>query len=184
MKRQATTTQFFYQGGKLVTVNQGRLHRTILRSTDIPLAALSTGERQETGLLEVDQNGSVLRVSGDADEEEAHSYSAYGHDPSLPSQRTHCGFNGEHVEALAAAYLLGNGYRLFNPELMRFHSADSLSPFGKGGLNAYAYCCGDPVNRIDPSGHAWLNRNPNYKIKHYTAKLSKLNRAQQKTSTK
>ena len=40
---------------------------------------------------------------------------------------------------------------------MRFHSRDSLSPFGKGGLNGYAYCAGDPVNRIDPSGHAWTD---------------------------
>ncbi len=50
-------------------------------------------------------------------------------------------------------YLLGNGYRAFNPVLMRFNSPDSLSPFGKGGLNAYAYCAGDPVNRVDPTGH-------------------------------
>ncbi|ORC43846.1 hypothetical protein BZK31_28960, partial [Pseudomonas floridensis] len=33
-----------------------------------------------------------------------------------------------------------------------FNSPDSLSPFGKGGLNAYAYCLGDPVNRKDPTG--------------------------------
>lgn len=152
MKRQ-TTTQFFYQNGKLVTVNQGGQHRTIFRSTDIPHAELSTGERQETGLLEVDQNGSVLKVSGDTDEEEPHSYCTYGHDPSLPSQRTIAGFNGESLEAMTAAYLLGNGYRLYSPILMRFHSADSISPFGRGGLNAYAYCNGDPVNNSDPSGH-------------------------------
>ncbi|KPY35049.1 Uncharacterized protein ALO52_00166 [Pseudomonas syringae pv. primulae] len=36
---------------------------------------------------------------------------------------------------------------------MRFNGTDDLSPFGKGGLNAYAYCAGDPVNRSDPSGH-------------------------------
>ncbi|WP_230202737.1 RHS repeat-associated core domain-containing protein, partial [Pseudomonas syringae] len=43
----------------------------------------------------------------------------------------------------------------FNPVLMRFNSPDSLSPFGEGGVNAYAYayCEGDPVNRVDPSGH-------------------------------
>ncbi len=28
-----------------------------------------------------------------------------------------------------------------------------MSPFGKGGMNAYAYCAGDPVNRSDPTGH-------------------------------
>ncbi|RMU75656.1 hypothetical protein ALP24_200133 [Pseudomonas syringae pv. aptata] len=36
---------------------------------------------------------------------------------------------------------------------MRFNSPDSMSPFGKGGMNAYAYCAGDPVNRSDPTGH-------------------------------
>ncbi|WP_238591846.1 RHS repeat-associated core domain-containing protein [Pseudomonas abietaniphila] len=48
---------------------------------------------------------------------------------------------------------MGAGYRAFNPVLMRFNSPDSLSPFGEGGLNPYAYCLGDPVNRLDPSGH-------------------------------
>lgn len=36
---------------------------------------------------------------------------------------------------------------------MRFHSPDSVSPFGRGGINAYAYCMCDPVNRADPDGH-------------------------------
>jgi hypothetical protein len=35
---------------------------------------------------------------------------------------------------------------------MRFHAPDTLSPFGKGGINAYMYCAGDPVNHSDPSG--------------------------------
>ncbi|EPJ83956.1 hypothetical protein CFII68_18000, partial [Pseudomonas sp. CFII68] len=45
--------------------------------------------------------------------------------------------------------------RAFNPVLMRFNSPDSSSPFGEGGLNSYAYCIGDPINRIDPTGHTW-----------------------------
>ena len=28
-----------------------------------------------------------------------------------------------------------------------------MSPFGRGGLNAYVYCSGDPINHDDPSGH-------------------------------
>lgn len=35
---------------------------------------------------------------------------------------------------------------------MRFHSADALSPFAVGGINAYAYCSNDPVNRVDRNG--------------------------------
>jgi len=38
---------------------------------------------------------------------------------------------------------------------MRFLSADNLSPFGQGGLNSYAYCAGNPINYIDPSGKFW-----------------------------
>ncbi|MGP5570349.1 RHS repeat-associated core domain-containing protein, partial [Pseudomonas helleri] len=50
-------------------------------------------------------------------------------------------------------YLLGQGYREFNPVLMRFNSPDSWSPFGDGGINAYAYCDNDPLNKVDPTGH-------------------------------
>lgn len=62
------------------------------------------------------------------------------------------GFTGQYQES-NRTYLLGHGYRAYNPRLMRFHSPDSLSPFNEGGLNGYAYCAGDPLNRHDPSGH-------------------------------
>ncbi|AUH51035.1 hypothetical protein CXB49_09530 [Chromobacterium sp. ATCC 53434] len=63
------------------------------------------------------------------------------------------GFNGQRLDPVGSATHLGNGYRAYSPALMRFHSPDSLSPFGAGGVNPYAYCAGDPVNRADPSGH-------------------------------
>lgn len=66
------------------------------------------------------------------------------------------GFNGEVHEPLNGWQLLGQGYRTYNPGLMRFHSQDSASPWGAGGLNGYAYGLADPINTIDPSGHsAW-----------------------------
>lgn len=63
------------------------------------------------------------------------------------------GFNGERRDPVTNLYHLGQGYRAYNPALMRFHAADNLSPFGAGGINAYAYNLGDPINRIDPTGH-------------------------------
>ncbi|MBA1289628.1 RHS repeat-associated core domain-containing protein [Pseudomonas japonica] len=64
-------------------------------------------------------------------------------------------FTGQRQES-HGAYLLGNGRRLFSPPLMRFTSADNKSPFGKGGINSYCYCAGQPVSHSDPSGEAAL----------------------------
>jgi len=63
------------------------------------------------------------------------------------------GFNGVRQDPVTKLYPLGHGYRMYSPTLMRFNAQDSLSPFGRGGVNGYAYCLGDPINRNDPSGH-------------------------------
>lgn len=78
------------------------------------------------------------------------SYSPYGagNELSAPS----LAFCGELRDPLTFSYPLGNGHRHYRPSLMRFHTPDLLSPFGNGGLNAYAYCVGDPVNHSDPTG--------------------------------
>lgn len=62
-------------------------------------------------------------------------------------------FNGEYLTPLNGHCPLGAGRRCYRPALMRFTRPDSLSPFGAGGMNAYAYVLGDPVNVRDPSGH-------------------------------
>jgi RHS repeat-associated protein len=69
-----------------------------------------------------------------------------------PSQSL-LGFNGERQDTVLGGYPLGNGYRLYNPALRRFTAPDSMSPFGQGGINPYAYCEGDPINHTDPTGH-------------------------------
>jgi RHS repeat-associated protein len=81
------------------------------------------------------------------------AYLPFGHLNVEDGRRTKLLFNGQHLESLLHCYFLGNGYRAFNTELMRFMSPDSLSPFSMGGLNGYAYCRNDPINRHDPSGH-------------------------------
>lgn len=100
-------------------------------------------------LLACDRQQSVLYAQA-AQRREARVYSVYGHRQGMGGSP---GFNGELPERATGHYLLGNGYRAYNPVLMRFNSPDSWSPFGRGGLNAYAYCVGDPVNRSDPTGH-------------------------------
>ncbi|KAK0761457.1 hypothetical protein N5P37_006409 [Trichoderma harzianum] len=79
---------------------------------------------------------------------------------------TSIGFNGQWRDPVTGWYHLGNGYRVYNPVLMRFHPPDSWSPFTSGEINPCAYCLGDPVTCVDPSGHwrflkkigAWFKR--------------------------
>jgi RHS repeat-associated protein len=68
------------------------------------------------------------------------------------------GFNGQRPDPVSGHSHLGNGYRAYTPVLERFTAPDSMSPFGAGGINPYAYCAGDPVNRADPSGHFSLGQ--------------------------
>lgn len=65
-------------------------------------------------------------------------------------------YTGAYRDPVAGSYPLGHGYRHYLPALMRFNAPDDGSPFGAGGLNAYTYCAGDPVNHVDPSGHFHL----------------------------
>ncbi|MFJ4390466.1 RHS repeat-associated core domain-containing protein [Pseudomonas soli] len=77
-------------------------------------------------------------------------YTVYGHTPSASHPTLM--YTGK-LRERSGFYSLGNGYRVYNPALMRFHSADVLSPFLAGGINTYAYCEGNPVDWQDPSGH-------------------------------
>lgn len=110
---------------------------------------------QQTLLLASDCKNSVLAEMDGAINRMA--YTPYGQQSALRNAWTHLGFNGELREARTDWYFLGNGNRTYNPRLMRFHSPDKLSPFGKGGLNAYMYCGGEPVMRADPTGRSFLN---------------------------
>jgi len=82
------------------------------------------------------------------------NYNPYGYSKMLIQGPYTSGFNGAYFDIHTHGYHLGQGYRMYSPALPRFTSPDFLSPFGRGGINAYAYCNGDPVNRIDPNG-AW-----------------------------
>jgi len=62
MKNSANSCLFFYQGDKLVTLQQGDVSRTIFRTPDLPLAEQRTAGDAGTGLLATDDKGSVLTV--------------------------------------------------------------------------------------------------------------------------
>ncbi|MGI3428422.1 RHS repeat-associated core domain-containing protein [Providencia stuartii] len=86
------------------------------------------------------------------EEGDTHTFLPYG--DSEIKENTYVAFNGERKDPLTGVYHLGNGYRAYNPTIMRFNCPDSLSPFGEGGINPYVYCNGDPINYTDPTGRA------------------------------
>ena len=145
--------QRYYCQTRLSTEIQGTSHRSILQHEDQLLAQHhQDGAAASSALLATDLQQSVLHATH-ANLPHFFAYTPYGHRP-----RTNCflsllGFNGESPDPVTGHYHLGNGYRQFNPVLMRFNNPDSWSPFGDGGLNAYAYCAGDPISNGDPSGH-------------------------------
>ena len=99
-------------------------------------------------LLVTDMQRSALAGRSSSSIERA--FTPYGYAP--PGAGPLTAFAGQRHDPSTGCYHLGNGHRLYSPGQMRYLSPDRLSPFGRGGLNAYAYCAGDPVNHIDPSG--------------------------------
>ncbi|WP_082056496.1 RHS repeat-associated core domain-containing protein [Pseudomonas sp. 10-1B] len=146
----------FYCNGRISNELQGESDITVAQqgSQLLALQFRKVGARGST-LLSVDQQRSILSRVDQYQPKRPLAYTPYGHHSPVSG---YLGFNGERLDSVTLHYLLGNGYRGFNPVLMRFNSSDNMSPFGQGGLNSYAYCQGDPVNLHDPSGHFALGK--------------------------
>ncbi|WP_408600957.1 RHS repeat-associated core domain-containing protein [Pseudomonas sp. PLMAX] len=160
LDRQVTCTPYgqaniqrFYCKSRLATEIQDAVKHCVFQYEEHPLAQQQyQGANFNTTLLAIDHQGSILNAL-DRTRPNPIAYTPYGHRPLENGLLSLLGFNGERPDPVTGHYHLGEGYRQFNTVLKRFNSPDSWSPFGEGGLNAYAYCEGDPRNRVDPTGH-------------------------------
>ncbi|WP_309295793.1 RHS repeat-associated core domain-containing protein [Pseudomonas faucium] len=144
----------FYQNNHLRTQSSEDHAQTISRQSSTALAEqCKLGCATTTAMIAVDSMGSVLGHVA-TNTRQSFIYSPYGYRPLTGHRSPALAFNGERPDRLSGLYLLGNGHRGFSTSLGRFISPDTESPFLEGGLNAYAYCLGNPVNLKDSSGRA------------------------------
>ncbi|CAM3964626.1 YD repeat protein [Pseudomonas reidholzensis] len=149
-----------YEGDRLSLAIRGALRTEYLYQGSEPVAEQHSDAQSNTLLLQANASGSVIAESQQGALRSAR-FSAYGERTADPAMRGGLGFNGEMLDPASGCYLLGRGYRAYNPEIKRFHSPDSFSPFGSGGLNSYGYCLGNPITFRDPTGHSaigWSGR--------------------------
>ncbi|MGJ7551304.1 RHS repeat-associated core domain-containing protein [Pseudomonas alloputida] len=150
----AEKTIRFYHSGRVATELSKSLTRSTFRHAGDLLAQCRSSAEASRSIMTVNNTNTVMTELGNASK--AHfTYTPYAGHPARSESINPLAFNGEQLDSVTGCYMLGH-YRLFSPVLQRFCSPDNSSPFGAGGLNAYAYCGGDPVNRIDPTGHSFF----------------------------
>lgn len=143
-------SRLYYRGSELV--NEATSKQREIRFMKLGHKCFAVDDNSDITLIAADRNDSVLWArQGSHTDGKMYNWSPYGNANTTESPLS--GFNGERIDRVSGAYHLGNGYRAYNPILMRFNCPDNLSPFGSGGINPYAYCSGDPINNTDPSGH-------------------------------
>ncbi|KAL7921613.1 hypothetical protein ACQKWADRAFT_327471 [Trichoderma austrokoningii] len=143
----------YYRGGSLIAATSG----------DAQLSYVSDGVTYWGQILQEDGQTSTSLWASDAHQStiavfdtrqsthvQTQWYTPYGFSTAAST----IAWNGQWRDPVTGWYHLGNGYRVYNPVLMRFHAPDTWSPFTSGEINAYAYCLCDPINRIDPTGHS------------------------------
>ncbi|WP_043695093.1 RHS repeat-associated core domain-containing protein [Luteibacter sp. 9133] len=152
IRRAGQTTYRYFDDGLVYGEFNDTDQRRYLRAGGTVVAeSVLAGALRTTWLVGSDPQGSAIVESG-ANATTMRTYGAFGYrDTTDDGART--GFAGEARDDDIDGYMLGD--RPYSPRLQRFLCPDRASPFGAGGLNRYAYCAGDPVNRIDPGGNAW-----------------------------
>ena len=110
----------FYNLSRLAIEIQGVLQRSVFQEGDQFMAERrSTGGVVHTRLLTTNLQRSVLQAAT-SNSQQFFAYNAYGHQSTQSGLFSLLGFNGERADPVTGHYVLGNGYRTFNPVLMRF----------------------------------------------------------------
>ncbi|MEN4170895.1 hypothetical protein FOT43_22315 [Serratia marcescens] len=141
--------RYYHNGSRRVTIMND--DGTTTRLMPGPDGNVAQSVNSRVCLVGTDGHGTVLSKSSQ-DGGKTFCYTPGGEHAAKPDEEGLPGYNGEAEDRVSGGYLMGEN-RLYRPDLHRFTSPDSLSPFGAGGINPYCYCDGDPLNYTDPTGH-------------------------------
>lgn len=154
-----STKKYYYVGNDMAvtTEDTGTIFTGIYDGGKIIGAYL--GNVPEYDLYCTDMQGSTSALIDDSlDISGGYRYSEYGEVTSFedtPSNNEVC-YTGAVYDSTTGEHYLRARY--YDPKTAVFKAQDTL----KGGVmdeslwNAYAYCNGDPVNKVDPTGHSVL----------------------------
>ncbi|UOP13896.1 RHS repeat-associated core domain-containing protein [Pseudomonas palleroniana] len=149
-----TTTEFFWQGDKLIAEHHAERHRSYLYEPDSfrPLAMLEGFGPKETKpyYYQLDHLGTPQELT-DSDGEivwSAH-YRAYGEIARLDVGKIDnpLRFQGQYCDAESGLHY--NRHRYYNPDIGRYLTPDPVKL--AGGINAYQYVP-NPTGWVDPLG--------------------------------
>ena len=162
-----------YLGGKLVYEKRGDIELQYGYNSYGDLTLLRYTEADGTVnyyYAVCNSRGDVEGIYNGAGELRAHyTYDSWGNVISITDQNgkeitssTHIGilnpirYRGYYYDAETGMYYVGSRY--YNPEVGRWLNTDNqLSTGDMTGMNLFAYCGNNPVNRIDPTGEAWYH---------------------------
>jgi RHS repeat-associated protein len=147
---------FYHKGGKINAIHTTRSEgmaadsKTSMFSDSGSIVSGSTNGHSIGRLLR--QLGSTALIM-DSGSHSSATYKAYGTKKTTASSSnilSHFGFTQAFTDEKTGLIYLNS--RFYNPAQMAFLSMDSYQT-----ENRYAYCEGDPINRIDPTGHSWVD---------------------------